>query len=229
MTPETLSVMSLNRFLRIALLACGVSLLAACATPPQPRDYTAYKAARPASILVLPPLNNSPDVNASVSVLAQVTQPLAESGYYVVPVTLMAETFRNNGLTMPADIHEVAPNKLRQIFGADAALYISISRYGVSYTVFDSAAVVAADARLVDLRSGQVLWSGSATASSAEQNNNNQGGLVGALVTAVVKQILNNVTDMSHKVAGVAAGRLLSARPPNGLLFGPRSPRFGTD
>jgi hypothetical protein len=221
--------MSVHRFLRAALLVVGVSLLAACATPPQPFDYSAYKASRPASILVLPPLNNSTDINATASVLAQVTQPLAESGYYVLPVTLMTETFKNNGLTVAADIHDVAPAKLRQIFGADAALYIGISRYGASYTVFDSAAIVSAHARLVDLRSGQVLWSGSASASSAEQNNNSQGGLVGLLVTAIVTQVLNNLTDKSHQVAGVATGRLLSARPPNGLLYGPRSPKFGTD
>ena len=52
-------------------------------------------------------MNNSPDVNATNSMMSQATVPLAESGYYVFPVTLVNETFRHNGLTTPSDIHEL--------------------------------------------------------------------------------------------------------------------------
>ena len=211
-----------------SLLACAAALLGGCATPPT-FDYTAYRGSRPQSILVLPPVNNSPDVNATFSVLAQVTHPLAESGYYVMPVSLVAETFKQNGVTEPAEMHAIDRAKLREIFGADAALYLTVTKYGTTYMVFDSAAVVSASAKLVDLKTGQELWSGSATASSSEQNNNNQGGLVGLLVTAVVKQIMHNVVDSSHPVAGIASQRLLSAGRPNGMLYGPHSPNYGKD
>ena len=211
-----------------ALLACAAALLGGCATPPT-FDYTAYKSSRPQSILVLPPVNNSPDVNATFSVLAQVTHPLAESGYYVMPVSLVAETFKQNGVTEPAEMHAIDRAKLHEIFGADAALYLTVTKYGSTYMVFDSAAVVSASAKLVDLKTGQELWSGSATASSSEQNNNNQGGLVGLLVTAVVKQIMHSVVDSSHPVAGIASQRLLSAGRPNGMLYGPHSPNYGKD
>lgn len=192
-------------------------------------DYTALREAKPLSLLVLPPVNDATDINATPSVLAQVTYPLAESGYYVMPVTLVNETFRQNGLNNAAEMHAVAPAKLREIFGADAALYINVKRYGTTYTVLNSAAVVAADAKLVDLRTGTTLWTGSASASSAEQNNNSGGGLAGALVAALVKQILNSTMDVSHQVAGTASARLLSAGRPNGLLYGPRSPLYGKD
>jgi hypothetical protein len=79
----------------------------------------------------------------------------------------------------------------------------------------------------VDLRNGQLLWEGSASASSAEQNNNSQGGLIGLLVKAVVDQIISASTDRSHPMAGLASQRLLAAGRPNGLLFGPRSPNYG--
>ena len=83
--------MSRRFTLRPFILAAAALLAGACATP-QPYDYTAFKEARPKSLLVLPPLNNSPDVNASYSFLSHVTLPLAESGYYVLPVTLVDET-----------------------------------------------------------------------------------------------------------------------------------------
>lgn len=204
-----------------ALIATG------CATP-TPYDYSAFKQSRPASILVLPPLNSSPDVAATYSMLSQVTLPLAESGYYVLPVSLVDETFRQNGMSNAAEAHQVALPKLREIFGADAVLYIDIKQYGTSYALISSESRVTAEARLVDLRSGQVLWKGAASASSAE-GRSSSGGLVGLLVTAVVSQIVESSTNRSHPIAGITSQRLLTAGMPNGILYGPRSPRYKTD
>lgn len=222
--------MSLRPIQRSLLGACtmAMALLAGCAAPVK-TDYTALRAAKPLSILVLPPVNDSNDVNATFSMLSQATYPLAEGGYYVMPVALVNETFQQNGMTVATDMHEVPVAKLKEIFGADAALYMKITKYGTTYTVLSSAAVVSAEARLVDLSTGTLLWSGRASASSDENNNNSGGGLAGLLVTAIVKQILNNVTDASHNVAGITSTRLLSAGTPNGLLYGPRSPLYGRD
>lgn len=54
--------------LRNLLGLLSVSLLVGCAAP-KTVDYSAYKQARPKSILVLPPLNESPDVKATYSML----------------------------------------------------------------------------------------------------------------------------------------------------------------
>jgi len=225
--------MQLNPF-KARLVKAGLAAMVAaalstgCATTKAPYDYTQFKQSRPSSILVLPPLNSSPDINATYSMLSQVTLPLAESGYYVFPVSLVDETFHQNGLNNPAEMHEVKLQKLREIFGADAALYITVTQYGTSYTVISSESRVSAEARLIDLRSEQVLWSGTATASSAE-GRNSSGGLVGMLVQAVVSQIIESSTNHSHRIAGIASNRLLSAGIPNGMLYGPRSPKYQTD
>lgn len=214
------------RFLKLAACLAPAVLLFGCATKGPAYDYTAFKAAKPRSIVVLPPLNNSPEVNAGNSVYAQVTYPLAEAGYYVLPVAVVAETFKQNGLTDAADIQGVDPKKLHEIFGADAALYMTVSKYGATYTVLNSVVVVAVDAKLVDLKTGVVLWTGSASASNNEGGNNGGGGLIGALVAAAVKQIINSTTDASHPVAGLANARLLSGGTTNGLLYGPRSQHY---
>jgi hypothetical protein len=206
-----------------------VALLAACAQPVKHADYTAFKSSRPRSILVLPPTNETADVGATNSVLSEMTMPLAEAGYYVMPVAVMDETFKQNGLTAAADIQATSPAKLREIFGADAALYSKVTQYGTVYRVLDSATIVTASAKLVDLKTGDVLWQGRASASSNEGNNSSGGGLIGMLVMAAIKQVANSLTDRSHDIAGVTSYRLLHAGPPNGLLYGPRSPKYGTD
>jgi len=216
----------LNRILKLAVCLLPAALIVGCATPKAPYDYTAFKAAKPRSIVVLPPLNNSPEVNAGNSFYAQVTYPLAEAGYYVLPVALVGETFKQNGLTSAADIHAVDAKKLNEIFGADAAMYVTITNYGASYNVLNSVVLVTANARLVDLKTGNLLWTGTASASNNEGGNSGGGGLVGALVAAAVKQIIASTTDASHPVAGVASARLLSAGMPNGMLYGPRSENY---
>ncbi|MGK5023409.1 DUF799 domain-containing protein [Janthinobacterium sp. RB2R34] len=216
----------MSRLKKMALLLAPAVLMVGCATKPPSYDYTAFKAAKPRSIVVLPPLNNSPEVNAGNSVYAQVSYPLAEAGYYVLPVAVVGETFKQNGLTNAADIHGVDVKKLNEIFGADAGLYITIDKYGSTYNVINSVAVVAVSARLVDLKTGTLLWEGKASASNNEGGNNGGGGLIGALVAAAIKQIINSTTDAAHPVAGVANARLLSADMTNGLLYGPRSVKY---
>ncbi|MCU1799087.1 hypothetical protein CUU45_17665 [Pectobacterium polaris] len=217
----------MNRFLGLCGLVFAL-VLTGCAKP-VPYDYTAFKQSKPKSILVLPPVNHSPDVKASYSLLSQVTYPLAESGYYVFPVAVVEETFKQNGLATASDIHALSTAKLQQIFGADAALYLDVKEYGTSYIVINSETRVSADARLVDLRTGKLLWSGSATASSNEQQSNANGGIIGILVQAAVNQIAHTISDKGHDIAGVTSARLLAAGNSRGMLYGPRSLQYGKE
>lgn len=205
------------------LFAIAALVLAGCAQ--QPKDYGAYKASDPRTILILPPRNSTPEVGASYGFYSSTQSPVAESGYYVLPITLVDEHFKANGLMVPDDIHQVDRAKLREVFGADAALYINLTDYGARYFVIGSASVVTAEARLVDLRTGTELWTGKATANS-EEGNNNQGGLATLLIGALVKQMMSTVTDQSYMIAKITAARLLSANSRGSLLPGPRSPNY---
>lgn len=207
-------------------LVLVAAFLGGCATKVPPYDYTAFMQAKPTTLLVLPPLNDSPDVNATAGVWSHATRPLAEAGYYVLPVALVDEMFRQNGITSPSDAHDVPAQRLREVFGADAAVYMRVKRYGTSYAVISSETRVEVEAKVVDLRSGQLLWQGAAQASSAEQQQA-QGGLAGLLIAALVNQIVGTATDAAYRFAEVANVRLLAAPRYNGVLPGPRSPLYG--
>jgi hypothetical protein len=219
-----------NRFPALSRLGLAVAaaslVLGGCAVqPPKPYDYSAFKQSRPASILVLPPTHSTPNIRASDSVWAQVSRPLAESGYYVLPVSLVSESLKQNGVTEANEAQQLPLNKLRDVFGADAVLYLNVSQYGTVFQVLNSVTTVAVSARLVDGRTGQLLWEGAARASDAEnRQQQNQQGLVGLLVQAVVTQIASNIADVSHPLAGTANARLLSAGRDRALLYGPRHP-----
>ena len=212
---------------RLLLAALCTAVLGGCATKPAAYDYAAFNRAKPATLLVMPPLNDSPDVKATPALWAHATLPLAEAGYYVLPVTLVDETFRQNGIETADDAQNIPYPRLHEYFGADAAVYIKVTRYGTSYAILASETRVEAEARIIDLRTGELLWQGKAMATSAEQQQQNQGGLIGLLVAAVVKQIVGTTTDAAYNYAGIVSSRLLGAPRYNGVLPGPRSPLYG--
>ncbi|MDD2762525.1 MAG: DUF799 family lipoprotein [Opitutaceae bacterium] len=189
-----------------------------CTTIP-PKDYTAFRQSKPRSILVLPPINETTEVGASYSLLTTTTHPLCELGYYVMPVAVVDQYMKENGLSVPAEMHQAPMAKLHEVFGADAVLYITVTQYGSKYQVFASNVVVAAKARLVDCRSGVTLWEG-----TAQAVNSGQSGLIEALVT----QVLNKLMDQAHMVAAMASYQLLTT-PTQGLLKGPRHLEYGKD
>ena len=216
--------MQLTTYIK-ALALFAVAALTGCAST-APYDYSALRTAKPASILVLPPVNHSPEVTAPAGVLSQITLPLAEAGYYVLPVAVTEEMFRENGIVSAEDAQSLPVAKLKEIFGADTGLYLDIKSYGTSYAVISSATVVTLQARLVDLRTGTQLWDGQASASSSEGQNSG-GGLVGMLVTALVNQIANTISERSVQVSAIASQRLIaSPNQPRGLLAGPRSANY---
>jgi hypothetical protein len=215
--------------MRGILVAGLVFLLNACVSYQPPGfDYTAFKESNPRSILVLPPINLSPDIGASATFLATSIKPLAESGYYVIPVALSELTFRQNGVTVAEEAHAINPFMLYEIFGADAGLYITITRYGVNYLLISSVVEAAATARLVDLRTGQQLWQGDVSV-ELRSNDNSDNSLISMLVFAVVDQIVNTLSDKAFDAGKQANTKLLSAGRNRGILYGPYHEKYVND
>lgn len=209
---------------RIALLV--PVLLAGCATPVY--DYGPYLAHMPRSILVLPPLNDSPEVTATYGWLSTVTRPLAEAGYYVYPVAVVDELLRANGMPTPGEMHTVPLDKVREIIGADAVLYTTIQEWGTSYQVFNSQTRVLIECSLVDVDSGTEIWH-----ASREAVYNSAGadaslvGLVVNMVTAVIDQIASDISDYSAEMGGLVNASLATGY--DGMLIGPYHPRYAED
>lgn len=187
------------------------------------KDYTLFHEYQPRSILVLPPLNESVDEFATYGYLSTVSQPLGEMGYYVYPVAVIDQFLKENGMPTPGEMHQVPLDKISEIIGADAVLYIVIKEYGNKYQILSSKAVVSVSARLVDVKSGIEIWSNDMRLQST--SNNSSGGLAGMLVGAVVDQIVNSKTDAPRTLSQTVNASLIRT-PKQGLLYGPNHPEF---
>jgi hypothetical protein len=201
---------------KIALIS--VLILSGCASV-EPYNYSALQQEAPRSILVLPPMNSSVEVNAPYSYLSTISQPLAEKGYYVFPVSVVDTFLKENGLPTTAEMNGITLDKIDEVIGADAVLYVDIKDWGQKFQVLSSVTVVRGHVKLVSVKSGELLWD-SVISAQYNPNNNGGGGLVGALVGAVVSQIAGEISDNSPQVARLAnAAAFNSAK--RGLLNGP--------
>jgi hypothetical protein len=196
----------------------SIFILSGCASV-EPYNYSALQQAAPRSILVLPPMNSSVEVNAPYSYLSTISQPLAEKGYYVFPVSVIDTFLKENGLPTPAEMNGIALDKIDEIIGADAVLYVDIQYWGQKFEVLSSVAVVQGHIKLVSVKTGDILWD-SVISAQYNSNNNSGGGLVGALVGAVVSHIAGEISDNSPLVARIANAEAFNSSK-RGLLNGP--------
>lgn len=217
-----LRIPPLSLFL-LAAIALGIS---GCASVEQTYDYSSFRSHMPRSVLVLPPTNDSIDVDATYVYLSTITQPLAEAGYYVFPVAVVDDFMKENGLPTPTEMNAVSLEKLGEVFGADAVLYVHIEDWGQKYVVLSSNTVVKARAKLVDVRTGATLWEG--TAQAAEGSGDGGGGLIGMAIAAAVEQVVDSTTDRAREVSVMANTHMIT-NTQNGLLLGPYSPEHATD
>jgi len=214
--------MNARVLLQTAVCALAAVVLAGCVAS-QPYDYTSYRLHPPRSILVLPPLNESVAVEATYSYLSTVSRPLAELGYYVYPVAVVDAFLKENGLPTAGEMHEVPLNKVLEVVGADSVLYVVVQQYGSKYQVVNSATLVQVKGKLVDTRTGIVLWEG---IGFAQQNSGGSGNILGDLIAAALTQAINSSTDQAHALCPAANVNMLCTKD-HGLLPGPYNPDFG--
>ncbi len=177
-------------------------LLAGCATQ-QPRDFSAFHAAKPRSILVVPVVNRSLDVDAPNYVLSALPVPLAEKGYYVFPVNTSKVVLEQEGFYEGEKIHEQPPQQLARLFGADAVLYVRINRWDAQFALITTTVTVDFDYRLVG-KDGTELWKEKQQMRYQPDNNNNSGGhpiaiLLSQVISAAITRAAPNYMPLTRQ------------------------------
>ena len=173
---------------RFGYLATLVVLMLGCASAPPKHDFAKFREANPQSILIVPVINKSVDVNAPDYFLATISRPLAERGYYVFPVNMVRSVLSDDGLSDANMVHAGDPRRLGELFGADAIMYISIERWEAKYVVLATTVTVELNYSLKSAHSGEELWKNHQTVVYQPQQSS-AGGLAGLLANAVAAAI----------------------------------------
>lgn len=205
----------------ILVLICIFVLLSGCMTQPQKKDMTVFYAHKPRSILVVPVSNETTEISASAVFISTITRPLAERGYYVFPVYLTDLVLKDFGLAEAGHIHLLATQRLYELFGADAALYITIKDWSSKYILLASTVVVEMDYQLKDTRTGIVLWQ--ATEKVVQGSGGAEGGLIGMAIMAAVNAMATDYQPLARQANNQVF------LPPKGMPAGPYHLEYGRD
>jgi len=207
---------------RLALVALLAAALTGCVAAAPKKDLTRFVAAQPRSVLVIPVVNNSVDLTAGDYFLSTVPIPLAERGYYVFPVNLVKRLLEDDGLADAALVHQAAPDRLGNLFGADAVLYIVIQKWDAKWVLVSTTVTVEFEYTLRDAKTGTVIWEDKETMRYSSDAGG--GGLLGAIVNAAVAKAAPNYMPLAQQ----ANARAL-AYPGPGFPAGPYRPEYRKD
>ncbi len=191
----------------LTLLALLLIILftSGCATAPK-KDYSAFKAADPHSILVLPVVNRTVDVNAPDYFLSTLSIPLAERGYYVFPVDMVKHLLEDDGMSDADLVHNADTMKLCSLFVSDSNLYVSIERWDAKYLLLTTQVTVEFDYKLKDCKTGDLIWSERKKMVYSPQQQNSSGNpladLIVMAVSAAMTKAAPNYMPLAHQVNG---------------------------
>lgn len=204
--------------MKIALCILALISLCGCVAQPVKKDMSAFLAAAPRSILVVPVVNKSLDVDAPNYVLAALPVPLAEKGYYVFPVNTTKFVLEQEGFYEGDRIHNEPPAVLAKLFDADAILYVTIHRWDAQYVFISTTVTVEFEYRLVS-RDGTEIWNEKQKMAYSPQGNNSGpplAQLISAVVNAAVARAAPNYMPLTQQ-----ANRQVFLLSPNAPPDGP--------
>ena len=214
----------MTSMMRIFAVILVGSTVAACA-PGVKKDFANFRAENPRSILVLPVVNNTVNVDAPRYFLSTVSVPISERGYYSFPVNVVREVMNEEGLSDANMVHDADPTVLGALFGADAILYITIEKWETQYIVISATTIVSFDYVLKSGRTGEELWREKSTIQYSPQASG--GGFAGLIAQAVAAAIQKAAPD--YMPLARLANRHAIWVPGTGFPAGPYHDKYGKD
>ena len=179
---------------------------------------------RPATILVLPPINNSTAADAKEYYITTIAEPLSNCGYYVLPTEVVNDILKQEGLFDTETMMNVPLEKFKEYFGADAVLFVTIEKWDTQFLLTSGSVTVMAICELKSTITGELLWFYD---QEIEVNTSGDSGGMGGwagLATLIITTAVETATQDYVPVARQVNEKILVTIP-----YGQYHPYFGQD
>ncbi len=110
-----------------AVSSCGSGLASMKTT--RGEQYSKLYEEKPVTLLIMPPINNTANVEAKELLYTSISRPLAEAGYYVISPLLAMDVFKAESAYDAEMFSEGPLDVFRQYFGCDAAVFSVIDTW----------------------------------------------------------------------------------------------------
>ncbi len=201
-----------------------LAVLSSCTTISKIPKSTAYKGIydeKPLSVLIMPPINRSTNVEAKEYFHSTLNIPIANAGYYVIPPFLSMEILKRES-AYDAELFLNSPlTKFKEVFGADLAVFTIIDKWdksGIAAKVYVKVEYIIKSTKtneVVYTRTGDITYDASVST--------NAGGIAGLIADVA----LSAINTAATKYVDVA--RACNAYTFKDLPAGKYSPTYGTD
>lgn len=112
----------------------------------------------PASILILPPMNESTAADAKEYYITTIQEPLSLNGFYTFPVPVTNEILKMEGIYDTEILYNIPLNKFKEYFGADAVLFTTIKKWDLVYLIIAANLTVSFDSEIRSTTTNRTLW-----------------------------------------------------------------------
>ena len=200
----------MKRFILLAIACC---LLASCAVSnrfTRGSQYAKMYEEKPITLLIMPPINNSTNVEAKDLLYTSISRPLVEAGYYVISPLVAMDVMKAES-AYDAELFIDAPLAIfNNYFGADAVVFSVIDSWnkkGLGIETNISYIIKSA-------YTNEVLFERSCDLYLDLSINSNSGTLLGILVDLAASAINTAATD--HIIAARQANYFIMNDIPRG-------------
>lgn len=109
-----------------------IAVLSSCSVAKQATRESQYAALynnMPLAVLVMPPINNTTNVEAKDLLYTSISRPLAEAGYYVISPLLAMDVLKAESAYDSELFIDKPLTKFKEYFGADAVVFSQIDEW----------------------------------------------------------------------------------------------------
>ncbi|MFQ3198927.1 MAG: hypothetical protein ACI8R9_001586 [Paraglaciecola sp.] len=170
------------------------------------------------AIVVVPAVNRSTAADAPQLYSTTIAQPLAEAGYYVLPIPMVEMMLAYEGVSEGEQLRNVDVTKFKTMFGADSVLFVTINQWDTNYYITGGNVTVGADFELISTTSKQILWTYRNVV--VINTSGNSGNLLADIITTAITTAMVDYVPVAHQV-----NQSVIATLPVGKYHS----RFGTD
>ena len=206
----------------LCFLALIFVMLTGCVTVPTTTKRAAFPAMysdnKPVSILVVPAINESTAADAGDFLNVTVTQPFANNGYYVMPLSIVADIFKREGILDGTQVKGVPTSLFKNNFGADSVLFLTITEWEKKYAVIAGSVSVGIEYVLLSTETNEILWS--YTQRIEVNTSGSSGNIIADLIATAISTATTNYVPIAFQVNQVAA---------KALPYGAYHPQSGID
>ena len=200
----------MKKLFPIVILAAIVSSCGTMNQVTRESQYAAMYNDMPVTILVMPPINNTSNVEAKDLLYTSISRPLAEAGYYVISPLLAMDVLKAESAYDAEMFIDKPLTMFRDFFGADAVVFSQIDDWTKRGFGIDTKIRYI----IKSTTSGEIIFERSCDLYLDLQQNSGGNSALSALVDLAASAIATAATD--HIVAARKANYFIFRDIPRG-------------